>query len=221
MYFGLHKADNDNGSRMDIYFQHFCRYLPLMRQGFYWKYGMRIAHYEIWRKMFDMRELENRCFCFDDRSLSECDGYTDMSGCFNGLPMALSFRHFYGSRILNGQIYGFDPNWDKHGSHIDIESTVGLPLEVNIQLQFNIMTRNLPNFGSLRKIRSKMMPFFAIDVKAESEGQLLVTILFLSFLVNYLKYLLAIGALKLKKKIQVQVERSHKNNLKTTQWGNN
>nr|XP_046909604.1 lysosome membrane protein 2-like isoform X3 [Dermatophagoides farinae]XP_046909606.1 lysosome membrane protein 2-like isoform X3 [Dermatophagoides farinae] len=197
MYFGIHAADSVNGSRLDLYFQHFCRSFPIIRQGFYWTHGIRIAHYEIWQKMFDMRQRENHCYCFNDRTLNECDGHVDMSGCFSGLPIALSFRHFYGSRILNRETLGFQPRWDEHGGHIDIEPTLGLPLEINLPFQYNIMTKNLPRFGQLSNIQSRLMPFFAFQVKAKLDGILFVGILIMAYVVNYLKYLFAIGALTL------------------------
>lgn len=111
-----------------------------------------------------MHLVENRCYCFGDRKLKECDGYTDLAGCFGGLALAFSFPHFVGSPHLNHDVYGLRPQWSEHGSFIELQPTLGIPVHARLSFQFNFILRDLPRFGPLSKLHECIMPYARVTV---------------------------------------------------------
>ncbi|XP_075676999.1 sensory neuron membrane protein 1-like [Dermatophagoides pteronyssinus] len=179
-HFGLH----DQGQSFEIYFQHFCRRIKFIRKGFHWNNGFRTVRYEVWPFLFNMHLVENRCYCFGDRKLKECDGYTDLAGCFGGLALAFSFPHFVGSPHLNHDVYGLRPQWSEHGSFIELEPTLGIPVHAKISFQFNFILRDLPRFGPLSKLHECIMPYARVTVQAKADGWLHILLIIMSSFLN-------------------------------------
>lgn len=123
-----------------------------------WIRGVSGVKYEIWTDMFNMSIVENQCYCFSGRSLNDCDGYSDCSGTYAGVAFALTLPHFIGSPGLAKKIYGLRPNPDKHLSIMWLEQYLGIPIDVQLALQFNWPLHHLPSIGSLSNIRRCILP---------------------------------------------------------------
>lgn len=86
---------------------------------------------------------ENKCFSLGE---SVPSGVMNASECLYGSPAFVSFPHFYAADpyYLN-QIEGLNPSRDKHEFYITLEPTTGIPLDVAIRFQMNMLIRPIPN----------------------------------------------------------------------------
>lgn len=72
-------------------------------------------------------------------------GLIDVTECYYGFPIALSYPHFLDSdESLVNDIEGIKPE-EYHRSDIWIQPESGLPLEVNVKFQINIAMGNIDN----------------------------------------------------------------------------
>lgn len=133
-----------------------------------WKRGIRSHLYEISRHLFDVRKRENQCYCHGTERLIDCDGYTNVAGCFGGLPFALSFPHFFGHPRLQSGVYGLNPNSETHLSHMNLEPNMGILFDAELKFQLNIIMKDFPTIGQLGQIQNGLLPFFKISLVSEN-----------------------------------------------------
>lgn len=133
-----------------------------------WKHGIRSHLYEISRHLFDVRKRENQCYCHGTERLIDCDGYTNVAGCFGGLPFALSFPHFFGHPRLQSGVYGLNPNSETHLSHMNLEPNMGILFDAELKFQLNIIMKDFPTIGQLGQIQNGLLPFFKISLVSEN-----------------------------------------------------
>lgn len=94
----------------------------------------------------------NRCYCIynENTKLTSCppNGMMDIFTCKKGSPLTISFPHFLYSdkdktllpylKLFNDEIV---PNEAEHQFYIDLESTLSIPIKVQIVIQFNVHFR--------------------------------------------------------------------------------
>ncbi|UXI20892.1 hypothetical protein NH340_JMT06835 [Sarcoptes scabiei] len=98
-----------------------------------------------------MHFKEFRCYCLRE-SLSECDGWSDISPCTAGVALGISLPHFLGNINLQRKFIGLKPNESIHRGYFEIEPNTGISLNVYVPVQINIhIDPSLPGFGSARK----------------------------------------------------------------------
>lgn len=115
--------------------------------------------------MFNMSRVENWCYCFDDRSKAECDGYTDISGCFENIPLALTHPHFLGSNYVGSKILGLSrPTLENDLSYMDIEPVLGVPITVAIKFQINLIIDHFSLVSKLNKIKPCVYPVLKFNL---------------------------------------------------------
>lgn len=114
--------------------------------------------------MFDIRIRDNQCYCHGTKKLIDCDGYTNVAGCYGGLPFALSFPHYYGAPKLQSSIYGLHADPNQHLSQLYMEPNLGILFEAKIKFQISLMLKDFPSFGQLGGIRDGLLPFFTISM---------------------------------------------------------
>lgn len=100
----------------------------------------------------------NKCFCvyneFTNSSSCPPNGLLDLYSCRKGSPIMISFPHFLYSRndpsmkpyleLIQDQT---EPNIEEHQFYFDLESSLNVPVQAQVVLQFNIRFRNDPNLN--------------------------------------------------------------------------
>ncbi|KAH9520869.1 cd36 [Dermatophagoides farinae] len=193
LYFGY----GEQSDTIDIWVQHFCRPLRFINNGTDWKHGIRSHLYEISRHLFDIRKRENQCYCHDTERLIDCDGYTNVAGCFGGLPFALSFPHFFGHPRLQSGVYGLNPNSETHLSHMNLEPNMGILFDAELKFQLNIIMKDFPTIGQLGQIQNGLLPFFKISLNIQTSGPLHGLLVVGSFLLLTGKFMFILFCLTL------------------------
>lgn len=103
----------------------------------------------------------NRCFCIynETSKLTSCppNGMMDLFTCRKGSPLTISFPHFLYSnkdRSLMPYLGLFEdemqPDEREHQFYIDLESTLNVPVKVQIVIQFNVHYRTEPSLNFTR-----------------------------------------------------------------------
>ena len=81
-------------------------------------------------------------------------GVANISSCFFGVPVFLSFPHFlYGSNDLVQAFKGLHPDEKKNKFYMDYEPSLGLPLAGSARAQLNILVERDPNVKALSKLK--------------------------------------------------------------------
>jgi len=71
--------------------------------------------------------------------MDKCDGFLDLSQCLTGVPLALTFPHFLNSpKFLSNNVFGLNPDRDKHLGHLNLEPTLGIVIKGSARLQINL-----------------------------------------------------------------------------------
>lgn len=97
----------------------------------------------------------NHCFCLK-KSLSACDGWSDMSPCMAGISIGTSFPHFWSTPILARRVEGLNPDPNIHLSYIKVEPYTGLSIEAYVTLQLNMLID--PSIPGLKSVGHMLMP---------------------------------------------------------------
>lgn len=103
----------------------------------------------------------NQCFCIYNEStkLTSCppNGMMDLYTCRKGSPLTISFPHFlYSNKDSSLMPYlglfedDTQANESEHQFYIDLESTLNVPVKVQIVIQFNVHYRNEPSLNFTR-----------------------------------------------------------------------
>lgn len=122
--------------------------------------GVKVFEYGLDDHSFDMRLRKNHCFC-SKSDPSKCEGYTDLSPCFDGLPMALTFPHFYASGNLLRKVDGLQPGPD-HVTKLLIEPNLGITMAAYVRMQINLVLEPFPVRG-LRNLSPVVMPILWLE----------------------------------------------------------
>ncbi|XP_035225553.1 protein croquemort-like [Stegodyphus dumicola] len=81
-------------------------------------------------------EKDNSCQC---RDFCLPAGALDIQDCQHGSPAVVSFPHFlYSDHSYQEKVDGLKPNPNLHAFIIDLEPKLGIPVNVNAQLQINV-----------------------------------------------------------------------------------
>lgn len=93
-------------------------------------------------RIFDNGEnySPNKCFCTGADCPDLKPGLLNVSDCQYGFPAFVSHPHFYlADPSYNDAVDGLYPTKEKHEISITLNSTNGMPLEMNNRLQMNIL----------------------------------------------------------------------------------
>ncbi|XP_022654689.1 lysosome membrane protein 2-like isoform X2 [Varroa destructor] len=112
------------------------------------------------------REPANRCFETPGKSLPS--GGMDLSRCQFGLPLVLSYPHFYAadSKYLE-KVEGLSPNQERHQFQIDIEPRLGITLGLSARAQINVKLERVDFLKYFRSVPELVFPVFWQDVVIE------------------------------------------------------
>lgn len=163
----LNMDETKRGKSISLFMAELCRTVRLDYNGsYYFKDQLLVDRYIATEKtyMYTSNNLEiplsdsiiesNGCFCGfynETTGLSRCppNGMMDLFPCRKGSPISISFPHFLYStndKSLKPYLRLFEddvkPNEKEHQFFIDLESTLNVPVNVQIVLQFNVHFRN-------------------------------------------------------------------------------
>ncbi|XP_021934461.1 scavenger receptor class B member 1-like isoform X2 [Zootermopsis nevadensis] len=100
---------------------------------------------------------ENKCFCRNGKCLPA--GLIDVQDCYYGFPIGVSYPHFYqGDPMLVDAVEGSHPDKQKHESHFYIEPKSGLPLDVTVRFQINMVLGDVSGITRAAKFSDMVLP---------------------------------------------------------------
>lgn len=136
--------------------------------------GVRTLKFENYGDIFNKYNPNNYCFQTDPELKS---GVLDVSNCWYGAPVVLSFPHFYlaDSSFLEN-IDGLSPNKNDHGSHIAAEPVTGVTVDLSIKFQMNLNIKPVEELKSFENVTAGVYPVFWLDIKVQLTDDLIDTI---------------------------------------------
>ncbi|KAH8251459.1 hypothetical protein KR038_000161, partial [Drosophila bunnanda] len=105
----------------------------------------------------------NKCFC----RKGDCQpvGLIDVTDCYYGFPISLSFPHFMnGDEGLQQNITGMNPDPNKHSSVFVIQPESGLPLSLSVKVQINMHFKDLSNYHTVAQFSHLTAPMLWFEI---------------------------------------------------------
>ncbi|XP_075988798.1 scavenger receptor class B member 1-like isoform X1 [Anticarsia gemmatalis] len=152
-----------------FYRKSLCRAAPLIPVDEGVKSGLRGYKYTFPENMLDNGEVikENECFCRNGKCLP--NGLIDVTDCYYGFPIALSYPHFWkADDIVSSKVEGLTPDPEKHETAFWIEPQSGLPLEVSSKFQINMALGDISSMRNVDKFSNMYLPLLWFDIKMYS-----------------------------------------------------
>lgn len=137
---------------------------------------------------------ENKCFSLGESLPS---GVMSASECLYGSPAFVSFPHYYAADpyYLN-QVEGLNPSRNKHEMYITLEPTTGIPLDVAIRFQMNMLIRPIPNIFLYKYAPHMLFPIAWYEQKLiipsdfASKIKILVTIPLIGYMATAIAFII-------------------------------
>nr|QRG28739.1 scavenger receptor class B member 1 [Antheraea pernyi] len=129
------------------------------------KSGMSAYRYTFSEHMLDNGKYleENKCFCREGVCLP--DGLIDVTDCYYGFPIALSYPHFYqGEDILFGKVEGLAPKKEDHETSFWVQTESGLPLAVSTKIQINMALGDLSAITNVGRFTNMYLPLLWFEI---------------------------------------------------------
>lgn len=166
-----------------------CRPIPIVFEKEIWKGSLLTYKYIAKEDVYDRYKNSTAdCFRISGETILP-DGLSDISKCYNGLPIAISLPHFYGRNgYWNDYVEGFTPSKDKHGSFTIIEPITGVPVEQIARSQSNMVLPKLVNLGNnIDRLSGAVIPMVWMEYHQEKLTTIITCMLV--FIVNILPIL--------------------------------
>ncbi|CAH0602037.1 unnamed protein product [Chrysodeixis includens] len=149
-----------------FYRKSLCRAAPLIPVDEGVKSGLKGYKYTFPENMMDNGKYieENKCFCRNGNCLP--DGLIDVTDCYYGFPIALSYPHFWKSNeILFSKVEGLSPDPEKHETAFWIEPESGLPLDVSSKFQINLALGDISAIKHAERFANMYLPLLWFDIR--------------------------------------------------------
>ncbi|GBP57039.1 Scavenger receptor class B member 1 [Eumeta japonica] len=133
------------------------------------KSGLKGYMYTFPENMLDNGKYieENKCFCREGKCLPA--GLIDVTDCYYGFPIALSYPHYYkGEDVLFTKIEGLTPDKEKHETRFWIQPDSGLPLDVSAKIQINMALEDLSSITNAGRFSNIYLPMLWFDIRMYS-----------------------------------------------------
>ncbi|KQS61763.1 uncharacterized protein Dere_GG27099 [Drosophila erecta] len=92
-------------------------------------------------------------------------GLIDVTDCYYGFPISLSFPHFMNGDLgLQQNITGLSPDPRKHSSTFVIQPESGLPLSLSVKVQINMHFKDLSNFPIVSVFNHLTVPMLWFEI---------------------------------------------------------
>lgn len=108
-------------------------------------------------------DARNKCYC--RRGYCQPKGLLDVTDCYYGFPISLSYPHFLDSdpKLLD-YVEGLNPDPVKHKSFFIIQPDSGLPLQISAKMQINMHFRNLQTMAHVEKFSYTTIPMLWLEI---------------------------------------------------------
>ncbi|XP_066507373.1 scavenger receptor class B member 1 isoform X2 [Hoplias malabaricus] len=121
-------------------------------------------------------------------------GLLNVSTCRHKSPVYISHPHFYnGDPALKDTVKGLSPNEEEHGLFIDIHPETGIPMNVSIKLQLNLLIKRVPGITQTGKIAEVVMPMIWFGESGYIDGPVLATfrtnLVIMPLVMKYMQYI--------------------------------
>ncbi|KAJ2943334.1 hypothetical protein O0L34_g12141 [Tuta absoluta] len=149
-----------------FYRKSLCRAAPLIAKGEGIKSGLKSYMYGFPDNMMDNGKYieENKCFCRKGKCLPV--GLIDVTDCYYGFPIALSYPHYYsGEDVLFSKVSGLTPNKELHESRIWMQPDSGLPIDVSVKFQINLAIGDVSSIKNAEKFANMHLPLLWFDIR--------------------------------------------------------
>ncbi|XP_037958648.1 scavenger receptor class B member 1 isoform X2 [Teleopsis dalmanni] len=170
-----------------------CRPINLHRVGEEKKYGSLTGYkYVFEENAFDNGAInpDNKCFCRQGKC--QPSGLIDVTDCYYGFPISLSYPHFMeGDPDLQNNITGLTPSKEAHSSQFIIQPQSGLPLSISAKIQINMHFNDLRNIKKAERFSYLTVPMVWFDIMLPELPESLDNRF--NFYLNILPYLDIIG----------------------------
>ncbi|XP_049883746.1 scavenger receptor class B member 1-like isoform X2 [Pectinophora gossypiella] len=146
-----------------------CRAAPLIPMGEGVKSGLKAYKYGFPEHMLDNGKIikENQCFCRKGKCLPE--GLIDVTDCYYGFPIALSYPHYYkGDDVLFTRLEGLTPNKELHETRFWIQPDSGLPIDVSSKFQINMALEDISSIKNTERFANMYLPLLWFDIRMYS-----------------------------------------------------
>uniref|UniRef100_A0A8D8BL22 Scavenger receptor class B member 1 n=2 Tax=Culex pipiens TaxID=7175 RepID=A0A8D8BL22_CULPI len=92
-------------------------------------------------------------------------GLIDVTECYYGFPIALSYPHFHdGDPRLISQVDGLSPNKTLHSSYFMINALSGLPLKLSVKFQINMAMGEIGGVVSCDRFSNIVLPALWFEI---------------------------------------------------------
>ncbi|XP_063220309.1 scavenger receptor class B member 1-like isoform X2 [Bacillus rossius redtenbacheri] len=143
-----------------------CRPMPLVRDGELTnKNGLMTYRYKFAPNSLDngVHNPENKCFCRKGRCLKE--GLIDVTECYYGFPIAVSYPHFYqGDPSLISEVKGSSPDPEKHETYFYIEPRSGIPVDLAVRFQINMALDDVSPIARVGRFKNMVLPMLWTEI---------------------------------------------------------
>ncbi|XP_056592849.1 scavenger receptor class B member 1 isoform X2 [Triplophysa dalaica] len=178
-------------STLPFYSPDACRSMELVYERPLVSRGIPVFRYVAPKTLFangsDYPPNEGFCPCRQS-------GLLNVSSCRHNSPVFISHPHFYNADpdLLN-TVYGLSPNEDDHGLFIDIHPETGVPMNVSIRLQLNLLMKSVSGISETGKIQEVVMPMIWFGESGYIDGPVLNTfrtnLVVLPMVMEYMQYI--------------------------------
>ncbi|XP_022199690.1 scavenger receptor class B member 1 isoform X1 [Nilaparvata lugens] len=142
-----------------------CRSMPLVRVGEETLDGLHGYTYHFQDNALDNGEnnSSNKCFCRKGHCLAP--GLIDVTDCYYGFPIALSYPHFYqADESLLKAVEGLHPDPKLHTTFFTVNPESGLPLRLSVKMQINMALGDLSSMAKVERFAHQVIPMLWTDI---------------------------------------------------------
>ncbi|KAK0167045.1 hypothetical protein PV327_004493 [Microctonus hyperodae] len=148
-----------------FYRKSLCRSARMVRTGEKIVKNLKAYRYKFMENELDngAYNKENSCFCRQGRCLPP--GLVDVTDCYYGFPIALSYPHFYKSDpSLLAKVEGLEPKQDKHESYFFIQPKSGLPVDLAFRFQINMALQDISSIANVDGFSDLVLPLLWFEI---------------------------------------------------------
>ncbi|KAJ8688588.1 hypothetical protein QAD02_024383 [Eretmocerus hayati] len=142
-----------------------CRSASMVQTGEKIVKGLHTYRYKFKDHELDNGRVnpENKCFCRNDHCLPY--GLIDVTDCYYGFPIALSYPHFYQTdpKMLEA-VEGLNPVKDIHESYFYINPRSGLPVDIAFRFQINMALQDISAISNVDGFSNLVLPLLWFEI---------------------------------------------------------
>ncbi|XP_043477908.1 scavenger receptor class B member 1-like isoform X1 [Leptopilina heterotoma] len=142
-----------------------CRSANMVRVGEKTIGGLHTYQYKFKDNELDngIHNPDNACFCRKGRCLPE--GLIDVTDCYYGFPIALSYPHFYmANPVFSEKVEGLTPDPEKHESYFFIQPRSGSPVDLAFRFQINMALQDISRIARVEQFADIILPLLWFEI---------------------------------------------------------